>query len=389
VFSIKRAMTPSSSNLSYYPTLSGAKVVPGANSVIVTTNSPDALLPQQLSLLPMVAPAYVTQRPSEYLTHAVGTGAYQFDHWTPGQEMVVTTNPKWWGGKSRYQKVTFKIIPNANVRVQALRAGEIQFAAALDPTAASQVPQFFAPPSNVVCMIRLNNSSAAFSDLRARQAANYAINRPQIVKGIFDRFGSVSNGQVVTRASFGYDASLKDYAYDPAKAKSLLAQSSYKNQPISIVGVSGRWTGDRDVLLAAVANLQAAGFNARANIVEYSVWRTEYYSQPRPAASFVCTGDDGLTGFRPLVNLVLPTGPQSAYSNQAVAAKIIQAQGIVSDTARRQALANIWSLLKKDAFAIPIGSAAQIVGAQKNIEWNAPSHGQVYANDIITLKKNK
>jgi peptide/nickel transport system substrate-binding protein len=384
VFSIKRALTPSSQNLNYYPTLTGATVVPGKNAIDVVTNTPDALLPQQLSLLPMVAPSYVTNQPQQYLKQAVGTGPYEFDHWTQGQEIVIKANPHYWGGKARYQKVTFKIITDENVRVQALRAGEVQFALALDPTAAPQIPQTFAPPSNVVCMIRLNNKVGPFTDIKLRQAANYAINRPAIVKAIFGKFGTVSNGQAVTRASFGFDTKLRDYPYDPAKAKSLLASSSYNNQPISVVGVSGHWTGDRDVLLAAVAEMKAVGFNVTANIVDYSVWRTEYYANPKPAASFICTGDDGLTGFRPLSNLVLPTGSQDAYVNQTISREIIKAQGIVNDAQRTKALAAVWSGLKTDAFAVPIGSVDQIVGAQKNIGWNAPTHGLLYVNDVIT-----
>jgi hypothetical protein len=138
-----------------------------------------------------------------------------------------------------------------------------------------------------------------------------------------------------------------------------------------------------------VANLQAAGFNVKANIVEYSVWRTEYFAKPKPAASFICTGDDGLTGFRPLSNLALPKGSQDAYVNQATARDIVQAQGIVNDAARRKALSTIWTRLKADAFAVPIGSVDQLVGAQKNIDWNSPGHGLIYANDVITLKNNK
>jgi peptide/nickel transport system substrate-binding protein len=389
VFSIKRALTPTSQNLAYYPTVSDAKVVPGANAIVVTTNSPDALLPQQLSLLPMVPPKYVQQQPTQYLTHPIGTGPYVFDHWTQGQEFGLKANPHWWGGKARYQTFTIKIIPDTNVRAQALRAGEVQFATVLDPTSANQVPQYFAPASNVVCLVRLNNTVGPFTDLKLRQAANYAINRTQIIKGLFGKFGTVANGQAVTRASFGFDPALKDYPYDTAKAKSLLQQSGYKNQPISIVGTSGHWAGDRNILLAAVANLQAAGFNAKANIVEYSVWRTEYFASPKPAASFICTGDDGLTGFRPLANLAMPKGSQDAYVNQTTARDIVLAQGIVNDTARRKALSTIWTRLKTDAFAVPIGSVDQLVGAQKNIDWNSPSHGLVYANDIITLKNNK
>jgi hypothetical protein len=85
----------------------------------------------------------------------------------------------------------------------------------------------------------------------------------------------------------------------------------------------------------------------------------------------------------------MPKGSQDAYVNQTTARDIVQAQGIVNDAARRKALSTIWTRLKADAFAVPIGSVDQLAGAQKNIDWNSPSHGLVYANDIITLKNSK
>ena len=388
VFSIQRALTPTSTNLGYYSLLKGASVA-GKNAINVETTAPDPNLPAELTFLPMVAPKYVTTQLDEYLKDPVGTGPYMFDHWTRGQEIVVKRNPKWWGGKSRYAKVTFRLIPDGNVRVQALRAGEVNFITSVPPTSATQVPQAFAPPSNTVCVFRLNNQSAPFSDVRIRRAANYAIDRAKIVKSLFGNLAAVSHGQVVGQASFGYDAKLKDYAYDPSQAKSLLAAAKYNGAPITILSPSGHWTGDRDLFLAAVNYMQQAGLNIQPKIVEFSVWRASYFATPRPDAAFVCTGDDGLTGFRPLVNLATPTGPQSSYNNPTIAAQIAKAQSEFNVAKRKADLKAIWAALNNDAFSVPVASVKQIYGAQKNIYWRTPLHGRVYANDIIVLKKNR
>ena len=388
VFSITRAVVPTSMNLAYYSLLKGATVIKGQNAILLETTAPDPNIPAELTFLPMVPPKYVTTQFDEYLKHPVGTGPYTFDHWKRGQELVVTRNPKWWGGKARYDKVTFRLIPDANVRVQALRAKEINFASSIAPAQVSQVPQAFTPPSNTVCVIRLNNQSEPFNNLNIRKAANYAIDRKKIVSALFGRLAAVSHAQLVGQASFGYDPKLKDYPYDPAQAKSLLAAGGYKNQPITILSPSGRWTGDRDVMLSAANYLKQAGFNISPKIVEFSVWRAGYFATPRPDAAFVCTGDDGFTGFRPLVNLATPTGPQTAYINAAIGDKIKKAQSTFDDKKRAALMRSIWSALKTDAFAVPIASVKQIYGAQRNIYWRTPLHGRVYANDIIIQKKN-
>jgi peptide/nickel transport system substrate-binding protein len=389
VFSITRAVVPTSMNLGYYSLLKGASVIKGQNAILVETTAPDPNIPAELTFLPMIPPKFVQTQLDEYLKHPIGTGPYKFDHWNRGQEFVLTRSSTWWGGKARYAKVTFRLIPDANVRVQALRANEINFASSISPAQVGQVPQAFTPPSNTVCVIRLNNQSEPFNDLRVRKAANYAIDRKKIVTSLFGRIGAVSHAQVVGQASFGYDPKLADYPYDPGQAKSLLAAAGYKNQAITILSPSGRWTGDRDVMLTAANYLQQAGFNIQPKIVEFSVWRAGYFGTPRPDAAFVCTGDDGFTGFRPLINLATPNGPQTAYVNQAIGARIAQAQSEFNVAKRRALMRSIWSALKADAFAVPIASVKQIYGAQRNIYWRTPLHGRVYANDIIILKKNR
>lgn len=388
VWSINRAAIPTSMNRGYYSFLKGARVVPGKWAIIIETTAPDPSIPAELTFISMLPPKYVTQQPDEYLKHPVGTGPYQFDHWTRGQEFVVKANPTWWGGKARYRTVNFKLVPDANVRVQSVRAGEAGFAISIPPASVGQLPQWFAPPSNTVCVIRLNNSSEPFNDVRVRRAANFAIDRKKIVDALFGigRLAAVSHAQVVGQASFGYDPKLADYAYDPAQARTLLNQSNYKNQPITILSPSGRWTGDRDIMLATANFLKQVGFNVQPSIVEFSVWRASYFASPRPDAAFVCTGDDGYTGFRPLTNLATPNGPQSAYTNPAIGAKIRQAQTTFDVEKRRTLMREIWTLLKADAFAIPLASVKQIYGAQKGIYWRTPLHGRVYANDIIFLK---
>lgn len=388
VWSINRAAIPTSMNRGYYSFLKGARVVPGKWAIIVETTAPEPSLPAQLTFVAMLPPKFVTQQPEEYLKRPVGTGPYRFDHWTRGQELVVNANPRWWGGKPRYQKVTFRLVPDANVRVQSVRAGEAAFAISIPPASVGQLPQWFAPPSNTVCVIRLNNQSAPFNDLRVRRAANYAVDRARIVNSLFEvgRLAAVARAQVVGQASFGYDPQLKDYAYDPTQAKSLLDSSTYRNQPITILSPSGRWTGDRDIMLTTANFLKQVGFNVQPAIVEFSVWRASYFATPKPAAAFVCTGDDGYTGFRPLINLATPTGPQSAYVNPTIAGKIRKAQTTFDLETRRKLMRQIWADLKTDAFAIPIASVKQIYGAQKGIYWRTPLHGRVYANDIIFLK---
>ena len=57
-----------------------------------------------------------------------GTGPFQLDHWTAGQEIVLTANPTYWGGQSKTQpslkRVVVQIIPEWSTRFSELQTGD-------------------------------------------------------------------------------------------------------------------------------------------------------------------------------------------------------------------------------------------------------------------------
>ena len=69
-------------------------------------------------------------------------------------------------------------------------------------------------------------SAAPFDKKQVREAANLAVNKEAIVKNVLGGRGIVMAGPF-TPAWLGYDPSVKPFAYDPAKAKALLAEAGY------------------------------------------------------------------------------------------------------------------------------------------------------------------
>ncbi len=53
-----------------------------------------------------------------------GTGAFMLDHWTPGEEIVMTKNPNYWGDPAKLDRVVVKIVPEFGTRFAALQAGD-------------------------------------------------------------------------------------------------------------------------------------------------------------------------------------------------------------------------------------------------------------------------
>lgn len=55
---------------------------------------------------------------------ANGTGAFKLDHWTPGQEIVLTKFDGYWGEPAKLDSVSIKIIPEFGTRFAMLQAGD-------------------------------------------------------------------------------------------------------------------------------------------------------------------------------------------------------------------------------------------------------------------------
>ncbi len=73
--------------------------------------------------------------------------------------------------------------------------------------------------------------------------------------------------------TLGYNKALKAFTYDPDKAKQLLAQAGYPDGfDTTINGPIGKYTADRDLVVAIAAQLQKVGIRATPNPMEYSLF---------------------------------------------------------------------------------------------------------------------
>jgi peptide/nickel transport system substrate-binding protein len=81
--------------------------------------------------------------------------------------------------------------------------------------------------SGIMLMDRLGSLNPALGKLEVRQAINHAVDRDAMLKAAVQGHGTVT-GQIFPKDSPGFDPALDErYPYDPAKAKSLLAEAGY------------------------------------------------------------------------------------------------------------------------------------------------------------------
>ncbi|NQX28234.1 ABC transporter substrate-binding protein [Microbacteriaceae bacterium VKM Ac-2854] len=173
---------------------------------------------------------------TEIVTDPVGTGPYILDvaKTVPGSQFTFTANPDYWNPDlQKYGTVVFKVLLDVTARTNAVVSGQVD-AALLDAKTGKQaegagleLTEYPVDWQGLYLFDRDGAIQPALSDVRVRQALNYAFDRETMLEQLALGAGVVTE-QVFGSSTEAYDEKLNElYPYDPAKAKSLLAEAGY------------------------------------------------------------------------------------------------------------------------------------------------------------------
>lgn len=187
-------------------------------------------LPEELVLVFMVSPTAVEKLGNDGFAKApVGTGPFRFKSVVQGEKVELVPYPKYWGAKAKPDRLVMRPIPDPAARVSALRAGEINIAMVVPPDSVESLKgegfEVQQKPYPHTWCYHFNTREKPYSDVRVRQALNYALDKETLVNDVLRRTAAPAY-QVATEGSPFYDDSLpKYYEYDPDRARRLLADA--------------------------------------------------------------------------------------------------------------------------------------------------------------------
>ncbi|MGI8552260.1 MAG: ABC transporter substrate-binding protein [Dehalococcoidia bacterium] len=213
-----------------------------------------------------------------------GTGPYKFVEWKTGDHVTLQRNENYWnkdasGTQLPYlDKILFRVIPDDNVALAALRSGEVDaFRPAEGPppkdtaTVKSDASLLYkAIPGLGFNYIVFNESKDPFGSKELRQAVSYAIDRSVIAKNVlFDT--AIPLDVIFAPSIWTYDPSYQPYLKrDLAKAKQLLAQAGKPNGfAFTYLTSSGSPTGQQTAELIK-DQLKEAGMDMSIQQVEFA-----------------------------------------------------------------------------------------------------------------------
>ena len=258
-----------------------------AYRIRITLKFPYAGFPSMLTYSPagITSPTAVKTWGDQYSSQSLAaTGPFKLERWVPGDEIVVVKNEKYWNKEKlpKIDKFILKFFKDPTTLRMALEKKEIDIAhrflltpdiAALEANPALNV---YKGPEVFVRMLTVNPRPQApagkyLSNMLVRQAIAYAVDYDRIVKFRAGQraYGLYSKGQTVPDVAL---ETQKDFKYDPAKAKQLLAQAGYPNgipEPLELIYDTGAFGAEEAEMAAILANnLQSAGIPVKLRIVD-------------------------------------------------------------------------------------------------------------------------
>ena len=318
----------------------------------------------------------------------IGTGPYKFVSYQRGGNMVFTRNDEYWGGKAAIKEVIFRKVTEDAARLAALESGQADFINNVPDHEVARLQKHPRVRIDKVEGLRMfflafNMAFKPWDNKLVRQAANYSVDAPAIVKNIFDGIGYPCNGPVGANV-IGADPKLKRYPYDPQKAKQLLTQAGFPNGcDIQLYYSAGRYPKDKEVCQVVAAQMVKGGFRVELISQEWALfWDKQGVNGGK--LPFYYIGRGSLTDADTLYDQYFRTGTtkRTNYSNPELD-KIIEEQQKTADQKKRVALLQqAGKTIMEEAPFIPLYNLADIYGVARNLIWQMRPDEKVLGWDM-------
>lgn len=320
----------------------------GGDTVRINLKEPWPILPAMLPNQQIVSKAFVEKVGSAGLATAVnGTGPFKLAEWRKGDAIIMERFDDYYGGatdippvgKACVDRVIFKIIPESASRVAALLSGDVHIinelpAFSIAQVAANEGTEVMTVNGTRSFFIAMNMQGELFDDVKVRQAAAHAIDKALIIDKILGGNAAAING-ILSPDAFGA-SDLPAVAYDPDKARALLAEAGFPDGIDVTLDVEGAF---KDTAEAIASMLTKAGLRTTVAVGESAQLSEKWRTAGKPKSGdmyFSSWGNGSLDPF----DIFTPThrtddrGNSAGYGNPALDA-LLDAAAVEMDSDKR------------------------------------------------------
>ncbi|MDT2835002.1 ABC transporter substrate-binding protein [Vagococcus carniphilus] len=310
---------------------------------------------------------------NELKAKAVGTGPYKLKEYKRGEYLQFEANETYYGGKPNIDKVTLRIIANADTTKVALQKGEVD-ASYILPNNIEDIKKAdittYEYSENRVGYMGVNNNSEKLKDQKVRQAIFYALNKDELNKAgyLSDKYYENVYSILPPNNPFSTDK-VEKYDTDVEKSKSLLKEAGVDKLKLNIAFSSDdpvqtvQATLMQQQLQKAGITLELAGGDGTAIFAEMQKPETTKYDLFM--GGYIMGNDPDLYS-----SLFKSTGSSNYFHYQSEATDKLFNDGAVElDEAKRKDIyADLQKQIAEDAVFYPIVDSKKVLAANKHVE---------------------
>ncbi|HET7119900.1 MAG TPA: ABC transporter substrate-binding protein [Solirubrobacterales bacterium] len=378
VFSLEQARKCVNYSFVYEPIKSIKATSP--STVVIKVEKPVPAMEANLALYAaaIVPKNYGGLSEKAFGQHPTGTGPFMFESWQKGKALTLAKNPNYWNqGEPKLDKLVFIGIQEDSSRLAQLRSGDIDMAFGPE---FSQLKTIESTPGlklsdyalNSAEFIAYNVDSKLFSNPKAREAANLAIDRESIVKVAFGGYGELGGSWLAP--TLPYWTEIEPTEHNLTKSKEVLAEAEKEGaDPSFTLKYSSGGVVQRTEAQIIQSNLKEAGFQVDLEPVdptvileqvateEYGAFLTPIISDIPDPSELVGLYAGGLEG--------IFTHPKNLEELQKLGAKAETEQ---DSTKRGELYAEFQEMVAEEENLSTLGYSPQLFAMKDNVEGYEP-----------------
>ena len=327
----------------------------------------------------------------------IGTGPFEFVSYQKDATIRYKAFDQHWAGRPKVDTLVYSITRDATARYAKLKTGECHVMAF--PKPADLVEMKTDANLNVlqkeglnVGYIAFNTEKKPFDNKLVRQALNMATNKEAILKAVYQGQGQIAKNPIPP-ILWSYNNAIKDYPYDPAKAKELLAQAGYPNGfevELWYLPVTRPYNPDGKRMAEVIqADWEKIGVKTKLITYEWAEYRKRSKTGEQSVMMFGWSGDNGDPDnfFVPLLGCeaVKGGGNVARWCNKAFEDLIIKAAQTPKQADRAKLYEQAQVIFKEEAPWITVAHSVRFDPIRKEVtgyKMDATSHHYFNNTDI-------
>ena len=320
----------------------------------------------------------------------IGTGPFKAVDYQPRRQVVVERFDGYWGAKARVERLTFRFMPDPDVRLEALREGTVDMVTGVPQEATASVEadrrhRVVRAPPGATQVLSFNAAGPFGSDRAVRQAVSLAVDRSRYVAEVLGGNGEPGRWTSPPAVLGAAASAVAPPVFDVARARQVLDDAGWRPGPdgtrvngqrrLAMVLIGGPAVPEPGMRLVA-AQLEDAGFEVTVKKA-FDIRTSE---QNRDRGYDVELAMPNQNDANPAFLLASRTAPDADYS-----ALIAESTTATSrEEVQRAAAAMTEIVVNREFSVIPLASVFRVYGMRTGVDLGEP-HPSAINQTWVTL----